>query len=151
MMTYYKNVRQRGLEADKAHRDWQKETGKWGGSAWRKEPGEPDTLAEWARKHGVSSSDLPVVTLNKEDAMEFAKKQVDSEADYLFKRFIYQIEEKTGDIENVDLFMGSKGLEGYVYGKNGSVKVESILAGGYNIQRLHMRVIVKDYTKGNKK
>lgn len=38
---------------------------------------------------------------------------------------------------------GSLALNGYVLGKDGRANVESIVAGGYNVQRLHIRVLVK--------
>jgi hypothetical protein len=34
-------------------------------------------------------------------------------------------------------------INGYIKGENGSVEVRSIIAGGYNIQKRHVRVLVK--------
>lgn len=51
----------------------------------------------------------------------------------------------TGDVTNWgDIYYNNGALNGVVYGKLGNVKVESILAGGYNIQRLHVRVLVHE-------
>lgn len=54
----------------------------------------------------------------------------------------------TGEItsyKDLILTQGSNGcpaINGVVEGKNGKARVESITAGGYNIQRLHIRVLV---------
>lgn len=51
---------------------------------------------------------------------------------------------KVGEITDYShLTVGMKALNGSVTGKLGTCRVESILAGGYNIQRLHVRVLVK--------
>lgn len=54
----------------------------------------------------------------------------------------------TGEVTDWEnLRWGGKALNGEVYGKLGAVRVESILAGGYNIQRLHIRVLVHEIKK----
>lgn len=55
-----------------------------------------------------------------------------------------RVKKYTGEVESWGhLYAGYKGeLNGLVHGQLGSVKVESILAGGYNIQRLHARVLI---------
>lgn len=62
---------------------------------------------------------------------------------------VNRVSAKTGKITsyaNLHLDQNNQGfliLNGYVIGENGTANVESILAGGYNIQRLHIRVLVK--------
>lgn len=69
------------------------------------------------------------------------------------RTFVLDLLNRTKDItgevtswEDIRLEIGTNGfpvLNGYVEGKEGRAEVESILAGGYNIQRLHVRVLVK--------
>lgn len=62
----------------------------------------------------------------------------------------YRVKDITGEVTDWDEIRATQGtngftvLNGYVTGKEGRAKVESILAGGYNIQRLHVRVLVHE-------
>lgn len=62
----------------------------------------------------------------------------------------YRVKDITGEVTDWDEIHATQGtngftvLNGYVTGKEGRAKVESILAGGYNIQRLHIRVLVHE-------
>ncbi len=58
---------------------------------------------------------------------------------------ISKIKAKAGEIVDADkLYIGSDGnINGYVTGTIKQVRIETILAGGYNVQCLHYRVLVK--------
>lgn len=62
----------------------------------------------------------------------------------------YRVKDITGEVTDwggIHPTRGTHGftvLNGIVIGKEGRAKVESILAGGYNIQRLHVRVLVHE-------
>jgi hypothetical protein len=75
----------------------------------------------------------------------FLDKILDQEVVAKKKSFIAKIEEKAGKIQDVKgLKIGVDGsINGFAIGAERTVEVESILAGGYNIQRLHYRVLVK--------
>lgn len=71
------------------------------------------------------------------------------DAKYLVMNLYFRVKEITGEITSwagIHATAGAYGtvLNGKVVGKEGIAYVESILAGGYNIQRLHVRVLVKE-------
>ena len=69
-------------------------------------------------------------------------------AENLIIDLIYRVRKITGEITDWSDVRASAGtggftvLNGLVIGKEGRARVESITAGGYNIQRLHIRVLV---------
>ena len=72
------------------------------------------------------------------------------DAKNLILNLYYRVKDITGEVtswEDLHITNGNGGavINGYVIGKEGRAKVESILAGGYNIQRLHIRVLVHEY------
>lgn len=65
------------------------------------------------------------------------------EADLWLINLYQRVKDITGEVTDCSyLNWGGKCLDGFVVGKNGKAKVETIGAGGYNIQRYHLRVLV---------
>lgn len=60
-----------------------------------------------------------------------------------FKRLQNKVQDKIGQIQEI-YETGNNGYDYYFEGTLGSCNVEVILAGGYNIQRLHTRWIIKN-------
>lgn len=74
----------------------------------------------------------------------FLEKLLDKEVEVKKAVLIKRIEAKAGAVIDADkLYIGADGsINGYVLGKIKEVKVETIYAGGFNIQCLHYRVLV---------
>lgn len=55
-----------------------------------------------------------------------------------------KVTKKVGEIKEVNLYCGEDGTpNGTITGTNGTVRIDTIIAGGYNVQCLHYRVLVK--------
>ena len=75
------------------------------------------------------------------------------DAAILVARFLTRIEKAVGRAEsfsglcvhNGNWMEGGCAINGFVKGDRGTAEVRSILAGGYNIQRLHVRVLVHEW------
>lgn len=79
------------------------------------------------------------------DRNERIEKLINSEAEFKEKRLIARVNKAVGTIvKALDLEVGVNGeLNGLIEGENGICKIDTIYAGGYNIQCLHYRVLVK--------
>lgn len=75
---------------------------------------------------------------------EYLNKVLDREVENKYNSFIRRINKIDSNVINVDnLYIGKNGeLNGYITCKTCNIKVQTIYAGGYNIQCLHYRVLV---------
>ena len=80
---------------------------------------------------------------------EEIEKDAKLNADNLERNFILAVYGYSGEIESVELKWGKGGnLNGTAIGKDGRKwKIETVLAGGYNIQCLHLRTLVHEIKK----
>lgn len=98
---------------------------------------------EMGRKYGRNYSDFSRAS---DDQIE---KDNESAGRELILDFVNRVNFKVGKIESFDQLsvnrdnQGFAILNGVVKGEDGEVEVNSILAGGYNVQKLHVRVLVK--------
>ena len=78
--------------------------------------------------------------------LEGFKEKNEKAADKLIQNAINKVIKITGEVESFDSITFKHGeLNGIVTGKNGKASITTILAGGYNIQRLHARILVRKY------
>jgi len=83
----------------------------------------------------------------KKTAEEFKKINM-KDAELFIIDLFNRVKAITGNVTNWDnIYYGGKALNGFVEGENGKAEVETIEAGGYNIQRYHLRVLVKEINK----
>lgn len=76
------------------------------------------------------------------------RRQVKRDVEDLVLDLVYRVRSKCGNIistSNLRIDYANQGctINGFIEGDKGNARVESILAGGYNIQCLHIRVLVK--------
>ena len=103
------------------------------------------TKSEFTNKHSYRyhynfEEKIDVWTEKREEATRARSRQ---EAIYFLYDLRFRVMDYIGCITDYsELHCGLKSLEGFVRGTLGTAEVRSIWAGGYNIQRLHVRVLV---------
>ena len=76
---------------------------------------------------------------------EFIRNKIAKAGEFKKAKLVAQCEKKIGEIVDAKLltFGVDGGLNGFLDGKDGRAEVRTVYAGGYNIQCLHYRVLVK--------
>lgn len=113
--------------------------------------------SKWEEKYFAPITSLTMdITINRASGKfdeEKLNKILDKDVEYKYNDFVNRIKEKAGEIQDVSglKIAGNGIINGVVVGDKHSVKVETILAGGYNTnvivnvkhgQILHYRVLV---------
>jgi len=76
---------------------------------------------------------------DKNEIRQLAERKAQAYVSDLYRR----VTKKVGDIVDYhDLYLNGPAINGTVVGEKGTTRLETIQAGGYNIQRLHLRVIL---------
>ena len=83
------------------------------------------------------------LTRGDKDFEAVATKDAYADAKYWVLNLIYRTEKKVGQITKWNLYFATDSLNGWVEGTKGNANIETITAGGWNIQCLHTRVLVK--------
>ena len=85
-------------------------------------------------------------SLNKSD--DELRKDNEREADLWLVDLYNRVKEVTGTVTDTGhIYFRGKALNGLVIGEKGTARVETIGAGGWNIQKYHLRVLVHKYVK----
>lgn len=89
---------------------------------------------------GLNKTNMILAKMTPEEALRVFRNDLEARV----SKFVSQIEDKVGTILSVDINRNANlSLDGYVQGEGGAVSIQTIIAGGYNIQRLHYRTLVK--------
>lgn len=103
------------------------------------------SIQEQLRSFGCEILRLENMRSNQERE-EYLQKMLEQQKKSLLLDLLQRITSKTGEITDANnLFISDSGqINGYIIGKKGKVEVETVGAGGYNIQCFHFRTLVKE-------
>lgn len=142
----YLEDRAEWYKKDKAHCDWHNH-----GDAWQMRRDNPDEYNRIEKEHRKARAAFeakwkwitPYIERNQLNEVKL-QKDLDKDADAKYDFIIERTNAIVGTITDAtNLEVGFKGdLNGYIIGERGTAKVETIGAGGYNIQCFHFRTLI---------
>ena len=146
---YYLNSVREGKEIEKKHRKWveeQKKEYKSKGDNWFDMLGHThwkETVFKYWNENKMAYN---LISYGKEEyIIERLNNILDSEVESKRISLISRTEKKIGGIiDATELYIADDGsINGFILGENGKAEINTIYAGGYNIQCLHYRVLIK--------
>lgn len=149
---YYLDNVEPYLQAKQVHREKEHEYIEWWNTSWHWRKEHKDEAKQLERDRDRACKMFRETWGWIEDYMDYRNnldeekliKDLNNEADRKYDFIIDRTVAKVGQITSADdLHITAGNLNGYIDGENGRVKVQTIGAGGYNIQRFHFRTLVK--------
>lgn len=96
--------------------------------------------ADMLKNKKITLQVMEFARMSETDARKIFQRDLDAR----YAKLVHQLQEKAGNVIEVQLQRNdNSGLDGRVIGEKKTVYVDTILAGGYNIQRLHYRTLIK--------
>jgi len=91
--------------------------------------------------------EMELTALATWDKGKWTDKEIIYTHDFMLKELIYMIKDNVGNIERITRleYNPNKGMDGIIKGEKGTINIDTILAGGYNIQKLHYRTLIYKY------
>lgn len=78
------------------------------------------------------------------DKAEWTEKDINELHDCMFKELIWMLRDNIGNVNKIHRidYNNNRGFDGVFEGEKATVYINTILAGGYNIQKLHYRTLL---------
>jgi len=88
-----------------------------------------------------------LTTWKDKDGNKISEEDIIYTHNLMLKELIFILKDKIGNVlEIISLnYNPNKGMDGTIKGEKGNVNIDTILAGGYNIQKLHYRTLIYKY------
>lgn len=101
------------------------------------------TYKEWLNKlsnREISKGDSQLI----QNSNEYINKVIEEDAEIRRNKLKTQVEKKIGNIVKCLLIRSENGgFDGWIEGEDNKIYIQTIVAGGYNIQKAHYRTLIK--------
>lgn len=95
----------------------------------------------------TAANDLKQQCINNNTNPEITTKMIEESFENMIEELMWILQDRIGNITDIIEMQinGHKAFDGVFKGDKGTIRINTVLAGGYNIQRLHFRTLVYNY------